>query len=88
MKSAGRRPPGNHVHRERDEGRRAACVPKRLRLHRHVHRPLKDKEHLGYIIDRTGFEMFRSVVLDGIESDPPVQVLEPENPGYVYPRRE
>ena len=48
----------------------------------------KPKEHLGYIIDRTGFETFRSVVLDEIESDPPVRVVEPENPGYVYPRRE
>ena len=47
----------------------------------------KPKEHLGYIIDRTGFDTFKSVVLDGVELDSQVRVVEPDNPGYRYPRR-
>lgn len=47
----------------------------------------KPKEHLGYIIDRTGFDKFTSVVLDGLQLGPEVNVLEPHNPGYFYPRR-
>ena len=48
----------------------------------------KPKEHLGYIIDRTGFDSFRSVVLDGVELGPNVRVVEPDNPGYSYPKRD
>ena len=45
------------------------------------------KEHLGYIIDRAGFDTFKSVVLDGLTLGPEVKISVPENPGYVYPRR-
>ena len=47
----------------------------------------KPKEHLGYIIDRTGFDKFKSVVLNGLALGPGVKVVEPHNPGYFYPRR-
>ncbi len=48
----------------------------------------KSKEHLGYIIDRTGFDTFTSVVLNGLELGPEVKVIEPQNPGYFYPRKQ
>lgn len=47
----------------------------------------KAKEHMGYIIDRTGFDTFKSLVLEGLTLGPDVKVIEPQNPGYVYPRR-
>ncbi len=47
----------------------------------------KPKEHLGYIIDREGFSAFKSIVLDGLELGPQTKVVEPQNPGYFYPRR-
>ncbi|KKO11147.1 hypothetical protein LCGC14_0016230 [marine sediment metagenome] len=47
----------------------------------------KAKEHMGYIIDRTGFDTFKSFVLEGLTLGPDVKVVQPTNPGYVYPRR-
>ena len=47
----------------------------------------KPKEHLGYITDRTGFDTFKNVVLNGLELGPEVKVIEPQNPGYFYPRK-
>jgi len=48
----------------------------------------KPKEHLGYITDRTGFDTFKNIVLDGLELSPEVKVTEPQNPGYFYPRKQ
>jgi anaerobic sulfite reductase subunit C len=47
----------------------------------------KPKEHMGYIVDRTGFAAFRDRVLDGVALNAEAIVHEVENPGYVYPRR-
>ena len=47
----------------------------------------KPKEHLGYIIDRIGFDKFKSVVLNGLKLGPEAKVVETHNPGYFYPRR-
>jgi anaerobic sulfite reductase subunit C len=47
----------------------------------------KPKEHMGYIVDRTGFPVFRDSVLEGVRLNPEAIVHEVENPGYVYPRR-
>jgi anaerobic sulfite reductase subunit C len=47
----------------------------------------KPKEHMGYIVDRTGFATFRDRVLEGISLNGEAVVHEVENPGYVYPRR-
>ncbi|MDP6635655.1 MAG: sulfite reductase subunit C [Phycisphaerae bacterium] len=47
----------------------------------------KPKEHMGYIVDRTGFTVFRDSVLEGVRLNPEAIVHEVENPGYVYPRR-
>jgi anaerobic sulfite reductase subunit C len=47
----------------------------------------KPKEHMGYIVDRTGFAVFRDRVLEGITLNSEAVVHEVENPGYVYPRR-
>jgi anaerobic sulfite reductase subunit C len=47
----------------------------------------KPKEHMGYIVDRTGFATFRDRVLEGVRLNDEAVVHEVENPGYVYPRR-
>ncbi len=59
-------------------------------LHRYISTYIdssKAKEHMGYIIDRTGFDTFKSLVLEGLTLGPDVKVIQPRNPGYVYPRR-
>ncbi len=45
------------------------------------------KEHLGYIIDRVGFEVFVRDVVTGIAMNPEVRVVRPENHGYTYKSR-
>ena len=46
------------------------------------------KEHVGYIIDRTGFNRFKNELLAGITLNTEALVMKPENPGYVYPKKE
>lgn len=43
------------------------------------------KELLGYIIDRTGFEVFKLEVTRGVELNPEAKVVKLENHGYFYP---
>jgi anaerobic sulfite reductase subunit C len=52
----------------------------------HINRSL-DKEHVGYIIDRVGYETFTKEVLQGITLDPQAKVFTPVNPGYHNPIR-
>ena len=40
---------------------------------------VEHKEHVGYIVDRTGFEEFRKWIMDGVEPGPKAEI-EP----YVY----
>ncbi|PRX28037.1 anaerobic sulfite reductase subunit C [Orenia metallireducens] len=41
------------------------------------------KEHVGYIVDRTGFQVFKDYVLDGVELNPECRVAEHIDwPGY------
>lgn len=53
-------------------------------IDRYIDRELP-KEHLGYIIDRAGFEAFTKEVIQGLELNPEAKVLTLDNPGYFYP---
>jgi anaerobic sulfite reductase subunit C len=55
-------------------------------MHLHIDRSLP-KEHMGYIIDRAGFEVFSREVLAGIKLNRQAKISEPLNPGYFYRRR-
>ncbi len=55
-------------------------------IDRHIDRS-KPKEHMGYIVDRTGFDVFRNDVLEGLELNGDAVVHETQNPGYRYPVR-
>ncbi len=49
---------------------------------RHILRSLA-KEHIGYIVDRTGYPIFRDAVLEGVELNPEATVARSMNwPGY------
>jgi anaerobic sulfite reductase subunit C len=49
---------------------------------RHILRCLP-KEHIGYIVDRTGYQTFRAEVLEGVELNPEAQVARSMQwPGY------
>ncbi len=56
-------------------------------IHRNINTKLP-KEHVGYIIDRTGFETFAEEVTRGIVMNPEAKVLKPNNPGYFYKYRD
>lgn len=43
------------------------------------------KEHVGYIIDRVGFEAFTREVTQGLKLNPEAKALNLDNPGYFYP---
>lgn len=45
------------------------------------------KEHLGYIIDRTGFETFAQEVTERINMNSEAKVVKLNNPGYFYKYR-
>lgn len=45
------------------------------------------KEHLGYIIDRIGFEAFSREVTKGIDMNTEAKVVKLNNPGYSYEYR-
>ncbi len=47
----------------------------------------KPKEHLGYIIDRAGWQTFNDMVLQGVQLQPDERVIETVNPGYTYPAK-
>ncbi len=55
-------------------------------MHLYIDRSLP-KEHMGYIVDRAGFEVFRREVLAGVNLNPQAKISEPLNPGYFYRRR-
>lgn len=55
-------------------------------IDRYIDRELP-KELVGYIIDRAGFETFKREVTYGLELNPEAEVVEIDNPGYVYPIR-
>jgi anaerobic sulfite reductase subunit C len=55
-------------------------------MHLYIDRSLP-KEHMGYIIDRAGFEVFSREVLAGIKLNRQAKISEPLNPGYFYRRR-
>ncbi len=42
------------------------------------------KEHLGYIIDRVGFDVFVRDVTAGIRINPEANIVKSNNPGYFY----
>jgi anaerobic sulfite reductase subunit C len=51
-------------------------------IDRHILRSLV-KEHIGYIVDRTGFEVFKSEVLEGVVFNPEARVARTiQWPGY------
>lgn len=43
-----------------------------------------DKEHIGYIIDRTGFEEYKKWAMEGIKLDPRTIVKNPIYWGGIY----
>lgn len=47
----------------------------------------KPKEHVGYIIDRTGFQVFKNSLLEGVSLNREAVIHEIQNPGYLYPRK-
>jgi len=55
-------------------------------IRRHIDRSLP-KEHMGYIIDRIGFDTFKREALEGIELNPEAETVELHNPGYSYRKR-
>ena len=55
-------------------------------MHLYIDRSLP-KEHMGYIVDRAGFEVFRREVLAGVKLNQQAKISEPLNPGYFYRRR-
>lgn len=55
-------------------------------IHRNIDRKLP-KEHLGYIIDRTGFEKFAREVMEEIDMNPEAKIVKLKNPGYFYKYR-
>ena len=55
-------------------------------INRNINRKLP-KEHLGYIIDRTGFETFEREVSEGIDMNPEAKIVKTINPGYFYEYR-
>jgi len=55
-------------------------------IHRNIDTKLP-KEHLGYIIDRVGFEAFSQEVTEGIDMNPEAKVVKMNNPGYFYKYR-
>lgn len=51
-------------------------------IDRHILRCLA-KEHIGYIVDRTGYDVFRTEVLEGVELNPEAKVAKTiQWPGY------
>ncbi len=53
----------------------------------HIDRTLA-KEHIGYIVDRTGFKAFKESVLEGVILNPEAEVMENVQwSGYTYPSR-
>ena len=56
-------------------------------IDRNIERKLP-KEHLGYIIDRTGFQTFAKQVTEGIDMNPEAKIVKLNNPGYSYKYRE
>lgn len=55
-------------------------------IYRNINRKLP-KEHLGYIIDRVGFDAFAQEVTEGINMNPEARIVKLNNPGYFYPVR-
>ena len=55
-------------------------------IHLNINRKLP-KEHLGYIIDRAGFEKFSEAVCEGIILNPEAKLVKINNPGYFYKYR-
>lgn len=53
-------------------------------IHNNIDRKLP-KEHLGYIIDRVGFDVFNREVTEGLNLNPEAKVVRLNNPGYFYP---
>ncbi len=49
----------------------------------HINRTM-DKEHVGYIIDRVGYDIFTQEILEGITLNPEAVVQLPVNQGYHY----
>jgi len=45
------------------------------------------KEHVGYIIDRAGFENFKSTILFGVKLNTEARISVIENPGYKYSKK-
>lgn len=45
------------------------------------------KEHLGYIIDRAGFDVFLRDVTAEIHMNPEAKIVKLDNPGYLYESR-
>ena len=56
-------------------------------IDRYIDRSLP-KEHLGYILDRAGFESFLEEVTNGINLNPEAKIVKLDNPGYLYPIRD
>lgn len=46
------------------------------------------KEHVGYIIDRAGYEKFTRQVMQGIDLNPEAKLVKLDNPGYFYKYRQ
>ncbi len=55
-------------------------------IDRHINRKLP-KEHVGYIIDRTGYDTFAKEILENLILNKEVQIRNVNNPGYFYERR-
>lgn len=55
-------------------------------IHNNIDRKLP-KEDLGYIIDRTGPEVFNKEITEGLNLNEEAKVVKIENPGYTYKYR-
>ena len=64
----------------------AVCKKMYSFIHRNIDSKLP-KEHLGYIIDRVGFEAFSREVTEGIAMNSEAKVVKLNNPGYFYKYR-
>jgi anaerobic sulfite reductase subunit C len=64
----------------------AVCKNVYFFIHRNINSKLP-KEHLGYIIDRTGFDVFAQEITQGISLNPEAKVVKLDNPGYFYKYR-
>jgi len=52
-------------------------------IDKHIDRSLP-KEHMGYIVDRTGFDTFCEEVTNSIDLNSEAEIVKVENPGYFY----